>query len=570
MNNINIFDIKDIEIESQVNDIVGWVTTTRNHGGLLFIEIRNYEYVIQAVTDKPDEFPQVKSQYLISLSGLLTKRTKENINKGQKYGDREIIISSLEIISTSKTLPFQIEDNLDVDEQIKLQYRYLDLRRNEMHKNIKMRSSVFLSIRNTMSKMKIDEIDTPTLIRSTPEGARDFVVPSRKHSSKFYALPQSPQMYKQLFMLSFFKSYYQIARCYRDEDSRKDRQPEFTQFDLELPFAEPTHIQNIIEQLLKNIFSECMDIDIAIPFQRITYENSILKYGTDKPDLRINSQIVDISNIFANTNIEIIKKVLSNNNTVNSFITNKVVSRKDIDQLDKDLKELGSNGLGWFVIKSNEISGPLTKLLTQEEKVEIIKLVPNDGTVFFQAGDPITVNQYLDYIMRELTIIQDKNEYKFVWIDQFPYFEVENDELIPSHHPFTSPENFEIFLEDPNNAKALHYDLVLNGIELGSGSKRIHDPIQQTQVLKKWGLTQEEINERFGWFIEALSYGSPPHAGIALGIDRLLSTMLNTESIRDVIPFPKTQTGYDPLSDSPSTLDKNALNEYGLNYKEEN
>ena len=567
---VNVFDIKEVQIESKVDDIVGWVTTTRNHGGLLFIELSNYDQVIQAVTDKPDDFPEVKNQYLISLSGLLAKRAKENINNSQEYGDREIVISNLEIISTSKILPFQLEDNIDVDEQIKLQFRYLDLRRKEMHSNIKMRSSIFLSIRNTMNKLNIDEIDTPTLIRSTPEGARDFIVPSRKHPSKFYALPQSPQMYKQLFMLSFFKSYYQIAKCYRDEDSRKDRQPEFTQFDLELPFAEPSDIQNVTEKLVQNIFTECMNIEVSIPFERLTYEDSILKYGTDKPDLRLNAEIVDITKIFINTKIEIIKNVLSDKHTVNAFITENVLTRKVIDDLDTEIKELGSKGLGWFVIKNDIVSGPLTKLLSDKEKKGITSLVPNGGTVLFQAGDPFTVNQYLDYIIRELISVEDKKEYKFVWIDQFPYFEVENDELIPSHHPFTAPENFEVFLEDSISAKALHYDLVLNGIELGSGSKRIHDPIQQKHVLKKWGLSTSEINERFGWFIEALSYGSPPHAGIALGIDRLLSTMLNTDSIRDVIPFPKTQTGYDPLSNSPSTLGDNSLNEYGLNYKEDN
>ena len=555
-------EINSIKTNKTVNGLTGWVDTIRHHGGLLFIEIRDYQGKIQLVTDSPDKFPEVKNEFLISISGKVVKRDKDNINVNLEHGDKEIQLSELEVLSYSKVLPFQIEDNLDIDEQIRLKYRYLDLRRPEMQRNIQLRSDVFASIRSTMMAKNVNEIDTPTLIKSTPEGARDFIVPSRKNSGKFYALPQSPQMYKQLFMISGFKSYYQIARCYRDEDSRKDRQPEFTQFDLEIPFSEPNDIQKIIEELVTNLFKDCMDINIDTPFTRISYEECILKYGTDKPDLRNPLDIKDITHIFDNTKIEFISKLISDGSKVSAVINNNIYTRGEINKLDSEIKTLGSTGLGWFVIDGDKITSPLAKIITDNEKDELNKLTKNNGTVFFQVGDPLIVNKYLAELF---TIdVSIDNVYKFLWVDDFPYFETENGNLVPSHHPFTAPIDSKSFIKSPNTAKAHHYDLVLNGVELGSGSKRISDPELQIEVLKKWGLNDDEINERFSWFIEALSYGTPPHAGIALGLDRLISTMLNLTSIRDAIPFPKTQTGYDPLSEAPSRIDQDILDEYKL------
>jgi len=560
-------EIKSIKTNKNVSGLTGWVDTIRHHGGLLFIEIRDYQGKIQLVTDSPDKFPEVKNEYLVSISGKVVKRNKDNINVNLEHGDKEIQLSELNIISYSKVLPFQIEDNLDIDEQIRLKYRYLDLRRPEMQRNIQLRSDVFASIRSTMMAKNINEIDTPTLIKSMPEGARDFIVPSRKNSGKFYALPQSPQMYKQLFMISGFESYYQIARCYRDEDSRKDRQPEFTQFDLEIPFYEPTDIQKIIEELVCNLFKDCMDINIDTPFTRVSYEECILKHGTDKPDLRNPLDIKDITHIFDNTKIEFISKLILDGYKVSAVINNNIYTRGEINKLDSEIKILGSTGLGWFVIDGDKITSPLSKIITDNEKHELNKLTKNNGTVFFQVGDPLIVNKYLAELF---TIdVSTDNEYKFLWVDEFPYFELENDNLIPSHHPFTAPIDPNSFIKSPNTAKAHHYDLVLNGVELGSGSKRISDPKLQVEVLKKWGLNDDEINERFSWFIEALSYGTPPHAGIALGLDRLISTMINLPSIRDAIPFPKTQTGYDPLSDAPSRIDQDILDEYKLSTTEE-
>ena len=557
-----ISDINNLKSTKQVSDVRGWVDTIRHHGGLLFFELRDHDSKIQVVTDKPDDFDNIKNEYYVSVSGNLIKRQKENINSEEEYGDIEIELESLNVISQSKVLPFQIEDNIEVDEQIRLKHRYLDIRRNEMKNNILARSKTFKSIREAMNKLGIDEIDTPTLIKSTPEGAKDFIVPSRKSPGNFYALPQSPQMYKQLFMLSGLKNYYQIAKCYRDEDSRKDRQPEFTQLDIEISNADPEIVQDIIEKTMKHLLKSVYSIQIKTPFKRISYEDSLLLYGTDKPDLRISETIMDLTNIFIDTDISFIKNTISNKGSVRGFILDKLLTRSEIDNLDKLVKEEGSAGLGWFKITDNEISGPLTKILKDNEINEIKEY--NNSTIIFQAGTSDETASILDLLRREIYVPNKTEQYEFVWIDEFPYFEYENEKLQPSHHPFTSPKNTEEFIKNPENATALHYDLVLNGVELGSGSQRINDPKIQTDVLSKWGLSDSEIDERFGWFIEALSYGTPQHAGFAIGIDRLIAEMVNADSIRDVIPFPKTQSGLDPLTNAPARLSDEDLAEYNI------
>jgi len=557
-----ISDINNVKNSKQVNDVRGWVDTIRHHGGLLFFELRDHDSKVQVVTDKPDEFDNIKNEYYVSVTGNLIKRQKENINSDEEYGDIEIELETLNVISQSKVLPFQIEDGIEVDEQIRLKHRYLDIRRNEMKNNILARSKTFRSIREAMNKIGIDEIDTPTLIKSTPEGAKDFIVPSRKSPGSFYALPQSPQMYKQLFMLSGLKNYYQIAKCYRDEDSRKDRQPEFTQLDIEIANGDPEIVQDIIEKTMKHLLKSVYSIKIKTPFKRISYKESLMLYGTDKPDLRISETIQDLTDIFKDTDISFIKNTISNKGLVRGFILDKLLTRSEIDNLDKTIKEEGSAGLGWFKVTDNEISGPLTKILKDNEIKEIKKY--NNSTIIFQAGASVETASILDLIRREIYVPNETEQYKFIWVDEFPYFEFENGELQPSHHPFTSPKNTEEFNKNPENATALHYDLVLNGVELGSGSQRINDPNIQTSVLSKWGLTESEIEQRFGWFIEALSYGSPQHAGFAIGIDRLIAEMVNADSIRDVIPFPKTQSGLDPLTNAPARLSEEDLLEYSL------
>jgi len=562
---LNIKDLENLKDGQQVIELTGWVDNIRDHGGLTFVDLRDFTGLIQLVFDKSgDVDTKLKNEFYISINGTFKKRDEALINDKILFGDYEIEVTDLIIINQSKTLPFQIEDSIETDENIRLKYRYLDLRRQPMKVNIMTRSNTFKSIRSIMNQLNIFEIDTPTLIKSTPEGAKDFLVPSRKSPSNFYALPQSPQMYKQLFMMSGFPNYYQIAKCYRDEDSRKDRQPEFTQLDLEFSDASPELVKSKVEEIVKFVFSDAYDCKIKTPFNTLTYEEAINFYGTDKPDLRIEEKIFDITDIFTDTSINFLNDILSSQGSVKALHTKELLTRKQIDDLDTEIKELGSNGLGWFKIEDTNISGPLAKLLNDNEKSKLLSY--GSGTLLFQAGFIKEIANFLDVIRR--TVFQPLNNdvYSFVWIEDFPFFEVEDGELQPSHHPFTSPKSNEIFKDDPTNATALHYDLVLNGVELGSGSQRINNPEIQTLVLEKWGLSKEEISERFGWFIEALSYGTPVHAGFAIGIDRLIAEVLNQPSIRDVIPFPKTQSGLDPLTNAPANIEEEVLEEYNLKY----
>ena len=562
---MNINELTNYKNDDQVVGLTGWVDSIRDHGGLTFVDLRDFTGSIQLVFDKSGEIDlKLKNEFYISINGLFKKRDKSLVNNKVFLGDSEIEVSELEVISISKTLPFQITNDIDTDENIRLKYRYLDLRREQMKINILTRSNTFKSIRSIMNELNIYEIDTPTLIKSTPEGAKDFLVPSRKSPSNFYALPQSPQMYKQLFMMSGFPNYYQIAKCYRDEDSRKDRQPEFTQLDLEFSDANPSLVKSNIEKIVQYVFSDAYDCKINTPFKSISYIDAMNLYGTDKPDMRIVETLMDISDIFLNTEINFLKDIISSGGVIKALHTDELLSRKQIDSIDTQIKELGSNGLGWFKIENKEISGPLAKILNDNEKNEILK--HGSGTLLFQAGELILISQYLDLIRRTIFKPSSDEAYSFIWIEDFPFFENENGNLQPSHHPFTSPKDDEIFKNDPINATALHYDLVLNGVELGSGSQRINKPSIQKIVLEKWGLSQDEIDERFGWFIEALSYGTPVHAGFAIGIDRLVAEVLNQPSIRDVIPFPKTQSGLDPLTNAPANIDEEILEEYNLKY----
>ena len=562
---MNINDLLDNKNGDQVEDLTGWVDSIRDHGGLTFVDLRDFTGSVQLVFDKSGEVnAKLKNEYYVSINGLFKKRDEELVNNKIFLGDIEIEVSELTVINKSKTLPFQIEKDIDTDENIRLKYRYLDLRREPMKVNILTRSNTFKSIRSIMNELNVFEIDTPTLIKSTPEGAKDFLVPSRKSPSNFYALPQSPQMYKQLFMMAGFPNYYQIAKCYRDEDSRKDRQPEFTQLDLEFSDASPSLVKSNIEKIVRYVFSDAYDCKIDTPFEALSYKDAINLYGTDKPDMRIVETLKDISELFIETEINFLKEILDNGGLIKALHTEELLTRKQIDTLDADIKEMGSSGLGWFKIDNTDISGPLAKLLNENEKAEILKF--GSGTLIFQAGEINSIAQYLDFIRRTIFKPSSNEMYSFVWIEDFPFFEYEDGKLQPSHHPFTSPKDNETFKDDPINAIALHYDLVLNGVELGSGSQRINNPDIQKLVLQKWGLSDEEIEDRFGWFIEALSYGTPVHAGFAIGIDRLVAEVLNQPSIRDVIPFPKTQSGLDPLTNAPANIDEIVLEEYNLKY----
>jgi len=560
---MNIKELRNLNTNTEVNDLFGWVNTVRDHGGLTFIDLRDYDSFIQLVIDdNVSEIEKIRSEFYISISGIYKKREPGLENKKQEFGNYEIQVTNLYIVNKSKTLPFQIEDNIETDESIRLKYRYLDLRRNEMKQNILARSKVFKSIRNVMNEMNVLEIDTPTLIKSTPEGAKDFLVPSRKNPGTFYALPQSPQMYKQLFMMSGFPNYYQIAKCYRDEDSRKDRQPEFTQLDLEFSNANPNLVKNNVENIVKSIFSEAFDIKLNSSFPSLSFHDAINLYGTDKPDLRIKETIKDATNVFSNSKVSFIKDSLDSSGVFKYLFTPKILTRKEIDNFDSLAKELGSNGLGWIKYENQNFSGPLAKHMSDDELAFVSAL--GEGTFLFQVGNLLDISKTMDLLRTKLFEKSEKEEHVFLWVEDFPYFEIENNVLQPSHHPFTAPQNLDDFENNPIEAIALHYDLVLNGVELGSGSQRINNPDLQTLVLKKWGLSDSEIENRFGWFIEALSYGTPQHAGFAIGIDRLVAEVMKQHSIRDVIPFPKTQSGMDPLTDAPTTLDADLLEEYSL------
>jgi len=560
---MNIKELRNLNTNTEVNDLFGWVNTVRDHGGLTFIDLRDYDSFIQLVIDdNVSEIEKIRSEFYISISGIYKKREPGLENKKQEFGNYEIQVTNLYIVNKSKTLPFQIEDNIETDESIRLKYRYLDLRRNEMKQNILARSKVFKSIRNVMNELNVLEIDTPTLIKSTPEGAKDFLVPSRKNPGTFYALPQSPQMYKQLFMMSGFPNYYQIAKCYRDEDSRKDRQPEFTQLDLEFSNANPNLVKNNVENIVKSIFSEAFDIKLNSSFPSLSFHDAINLYGTDKPDLRIKETIKDATNVFSNSKVSFIKDSLDSSGVFKYLFTPKILTRKEIDNFDSLAKELGSNGVGWIKYENQNFSGPLAKHMSDDELAFVSAL--GEGTFLFQVGNLLDISKTMDLLRTKLFEKSEKEEHVFLWVEDFPYFEIENNVLQPSHHPFTAPQNLDDFENNPIEAIALHYDLVLNGVELGSGSQRINNPDLQTLVLKKWGLSDSEIENRFGWFIEALSYGTPQHAGFAIGIDRLVAEVMKQHSIRDVIPFPKTQSGMDPLTDAPTTLDADLLEEYSL------
>ena len=559
---MKIDNLSSLKSGDSIEDLYGWIDNVRDHGGLTFIDLRDFFGTIQLVFDKDSGINEsLKNEYYISVKGVFQQRDKGLENNKIPLGKFEILVSDLTVVNKSKVLPFQIEDSIETDENIRLKYRYLDLRREQMKINIVTRSKTFKSIRNVMNKLDILEIDTPTLIKSTPEGAKDFLVPSRKSPGNFYALPQSPQMYKQLFVMSGFPNYYQIAKCYRDEDSRKDRQPEFTQLDLEFSDANPTLVKNNIEKIVKHIFSEAYDVKLNTPFPVCSFKEALDKYGTDKPDLRINEVIEDLTEDFKNTDIKFIADSLKNNGVVKGLFVNKLLTRKEIDDLDSTIKEMGAGGLGWFRVE-NEVSGPLAKFLKDKELSKIKSY--KEGTLLFQTGLLEQIAPYMDIIRRTVGTKKTDNIYNFLWVEDFPFFEIEDGILQPSHHPFTSPMNTDEFKKEPENAVALHYDLVLNGVELGSGSQRINDPEIQTLVLQKWGLSEEDIQNRFGWFIEALSYGTPQHAGFAIGIDRLVAEVLNQNSIRDVIPFPKTQSGQDPLTDAPSVIDTDTLLEYNI------
>lgn len=563
------YNINNLEEEVKLK---GWVAKTRNLGGVIFIDLRDRSGIIQLVV-RPDNdcyevAKKIKNEYVIEAFGKIIKR--ENANNNIKTGEIEVDVKNLNILNVSLETPFEISDNTTALEDTRLKYRYLDLRRPALVNNLITRHKITLAIRNFLDKENFIEVETPVLCKSTPEGARDYLVPSRVNKGKFYALPQSPQIFKQLLMVGGVMRYFQIAKCFRDEDLRADRQPEFTQVDMEMSFVDEFDVMNMAEKLIAHIFKTVKGIDIKLPLLKMKYDDAINYYGSDKPDLRFDMKINDISDIFKSSNIEFLKNTLVNaivvKNSADKF------SRKDIDALTLFVKNYKASGL-IFLKYEEELTGSIAKKMSEEEKSNLISklnLEKND-LVFIINGKSNIVKTALGAlrgnIARKLNLI-DNNEYKLLWVVDFPSFEWSEEEnrFMAMHHPFTAPKDEDVdkLITDKAHCYSKAYDIVINGYEAGGGSIRIHDENIQKKMFEALELTDEEIEEKFGFFVNALKYGTPPHGGLAFGLDRLTMLLTNTENIRDVIAFPKTASASDLMSECPNVVDNKQLDELGI------
>ncbi len=562
--------ISESDVGQQVT-VAGWVQKRRDHGGITFFDVRDASGMIQVVAD-PDEHPGVadlKMEYCVRVTGTVRARPEGTENPDLATGLVEIGVEELEVLSAALTLPFMIDDRTDVDETVRLKHRYLDLRRPRMAANLRARSKATAAIRRTLDEAGFLEVETPTLINSTPEGARDMLVPSRLRQGEFYALPQSPQLFKQLLMISGVERYFQIARCYRDEDFRADRQLEFTQLDLEGSFWGQDDVLEIIEQVLGAVVIALRGTPVTLPFPRLTWQEAMDRYGSDKPDTRFEMEINDLSQVFAGSEFGVFAGALEAGGTVRGINAGpQEWSRSRGDALTERAKELGAKGLVWMVVEDDgSLRSPVAKFLSEEEKTELIKaLVAAPGDVLLLAADAWkTTVEVLGGLRLDLGRPEGHDELAFLWVVDFPLFEEDEDGKVTfSHHPFTSPASIDEMRDNPESALSNAYDAVLNGVELGSGSIRIHDPEVQRQVFEILGIDADVAERRFGWFLEALQYGTPPHGGFAFGVDRLVMVLQNETSIREVIPFPKTQTGTDPMTGAPTWVDEGQLAELGI------
>ncbi|MEW6006907.1 MAG: aspartate--tRNA ligase [bacterium] len=557
--------LKDVGLDVT---LCGWVNKRRDHGGLIFIDLRDISGIIQLVFNPEiDGTSHIKAhslrdEWVIKVSGRVSRRPKGSENPHLKTGEIEVIVSGLEILNSSNTPPFEIAEYSEVKEELRLKYRYLDLRRDFMQKNIILRSEVYQRIRDFLSKNGFFEIETPHLIKSTPEGARDFLVPSRLSLGSFYALPQSPQLFKQILMVAGFEKYFQIARCFRDEDLRADRQPEFTQLDLEASFIDEEDIYNLIEGLMKDIFENVLKKPIKTPFPRLKYRDAMLEYGSDKPDTRFELKIKDLS-FLSSSDFKIFKE----KEAIRGInVAGYNLSRKEIDELIEFAKGFAASGLCWFKVEGDSLSSPIAKFFKEDElkRVGEVFQAKDSSFILIVADRERIVCDTLGAL--RLKFGKPEEGFNFLWIIEPPLFEKDKDgNLKPSHHPFTLPfeADFPLFSSNCEKIRARAYDLVLNGCEVGGGSLRIHKPDIQRMAFKSLGI-KEEAEKEFSFLLEALSYGAPPHGGIALGLDRLLMLMANAGSIRDVIAFPKTQAGVCPLTEAPFEVSKEQLKELGI------
>jgi len=555
--------------------LAGWVGRRRDHGGVIFVDLRDHSGVVQVVLNPDDEpadaqdLQGLRSEFCIAIDGTVRLRPGDMANPDLPSGEIEVVATSMTILSPSEPLPFQIDDRSDVDEAKRLQYRYLDLRRPSMADNLRARSKTIRAMRDVMDDLGFMEIETPTLIASTPEGARDMLVPSRLRKGSFYALPQSPQLFKQLLMISGVERYYQVARCYRDEDLRADRQLEFTQLDFEGSFWGQEDVLETLEAVATTVTKTIRGVDIDRPFPRLTWHEAMERYGTDKPDIRFGMEISDLSGVFASTEFKAFAGVLASGGSIRGINGGALeLSRSGLDGISARAQELGAKGLVWMVVEEDgSLRSPVAKFLSVDELSGVKEALGGEtGDVLMLVADETrTVLDVLGQIRLDYGQPAGHEELAYLFVVNFPVFERNEDgDFVALHHPFTAPVDVTEMRENPGHAISKAYDLVLNGSELGSGSVRIHDPAVQAQVFEVLGISDEEAEQRFGWFLEALRYGTPPHAGFAIGIDRLVAILQNLPNIREVIPFPKTQSGADPLTGSPSRVDDGQLGELGI------
>ena len=570
----------NIENVGQTVELYGWVQKKRDLGGLVFIDLRDRSGIIQLVVRPENEYYNVatslKSESVIKVIGKIAERESKNYKI--PTGEIEVLVDYLELINQSIDIPFEISDSTTALEETRLKYRYLDLRRESLKNNLMLRHKVTMIVRNYLSDNGFIEVETPILCVPTPEGARDYLVPSRINHGHFYALPQSPQIFKQLLMIGGMEKYFQIARCFRDEDLRADRQPEFTQIDIEQSFSSEEDIWTTVEGLMKKLFKEIKNVDL-LPFPRLTYNECIDRFGSDKPDTRFGMEIKNITNIFSHTYFEVFSKVISDGGEINAIVLPglaSTVSRKEIDKLTEFVKVYKAKALSYLKYNDNELSGSIVKIIDDEEKKAIIEqLELKDNDMVFIVADKkqiskVALGALRVKLARENHLIPE-DKYNFLWVTEFPMFEYSEEEgrFVAAHHPFTSPrvEDMDKLLTDKENCYSRAYDLVLNGYELLSGSVRIHDSETQAKVFEAIDMTPEEAQEKFGFFLEAFKYGAPPHCGVGIGLERLVMILAGTENIRDVVAFPKTASAQDLMNEAPGIVTKKQLDELGIKLK---
>ena len=562
--------------------LTGWTAKNRLLGGLIFLTLRDRTGIVQiSFNDETDrevfkKAERVRSEYVLAVRGRVAKRTKENINPDMKTGEIEVMAEEIRILNESETPPFYIEEGIDTNDALRLKYRYLDLRRPDMQRNMVMRHRVAKIARDYFDEQGFMELETPILTKSTPEGARDYLVPSRVHPGKFYALPQSPQQYKQLLMLAGYDRYFQIARCFRDEDLRADRQPEFTQMDMELSFVDIDTIIEINEGFIKKVFGEVLGIDIKTPFLRLPYKEAMDRFGSDKPDTRFGMELVDISDKVKDCGFKVFTDAVKNGGSVrciNAKGLGASLTRKTLDSLTEFVKTYRAKGMAWIVVEEGGLRSQITKFLDEDTVNAILKKAdaqPGDG-ILIVADKNSVVYDALGALRIEVANrfdMIDKTKFNFLWVVEFPLFEYSEEEgrYMAMHHPFTAPMDEDIDLLDTDQAavRAKAYDIVLNGTEIGGGSLRIYNTALQQKMFEKLGFTKEQAWERFGYLLEAFKYGTPPHGGMAYGLDRLVMIMAGCDSIRDVIAFPKVQTAAELMTNSPDVVDDIQLKELSL------